>query len=241
MKRLEEAWFEYRGIRSSVYGIRIFDMPVRTMPALRGKTKDIAGASGSAFLSDGTYTDVTVTVEFSVDNAAQLSAVSSWLTGKGTLIFSDEPGLAYDARIVTPPRRSSLIIRMDAQRYTVSFSCHPFRRIWPEPADIRITASGSTLKNPGSAPASPRIKIAGSGEFMLSIGREVMWFTEISGGGIIVDSELMDALTFDGTQLANNKVSGTPFLIQPGDNTVSWAVEEGSVTSITITPRWRCF
>ena len=84
-----------------------------------------------------------------------------------------------------------------------------------------------------------------------TIGGETIYFEGVSDGGIIVDSELMDALSYDGTALANDKISGQPWLLQPGSLTVSWdfdpdGVDEAtgdllnnSVTSVEILPRWR--
>ena len=110
----------------------------------------------------------------------------------------------------------------------------------PEAEPFTISASGESFTNPGTAPSLPRVKITGSGDFSVSIGMETLFFSGVSGGGIIVDSELMDALTYDGELLANDRVSGTPFQIQTGVNVVSWLAESGSsVTAVEILPRWR--
>jgi phage-related protein len=66
-----------------------------------------------------------------------------------------------------------------------------------------------------------------------------MFFNDVDGG-IIVDTELMDAFTEDGAALANDHVSGQFFRIAPGRNVVSWQAEDGSsVSSVSILPRWR--
>ena len=128
------------------------------------------------------------------------------------------------------------------------FSCQPFARLWPEAEPIEITSSGTPLRNPGTAPSLPRIEIIGSGDFSLTIGMQTMFFIGVESG-IIVDSELLDALTLDGSLLANGKIDGDFFEIPPGESVVQWlegGIDEedestpGSIEKVTITPRWRC-
>ena len=154
----------------------------------------------------------------------------------------------YDARIVKPIEYKCVIPGEDPlYEFAVTFSCQPFPRVWPEAKPFPVTASGAQFTNPGTAPALPRIEIVGSGSFMLTIGKQTMTFTNVEGG-IIVDSELGDALTLDGALLANDKIDGELFQIQPGWNVVNWLLggssddeddQPGSIQKITITPRWR--
>ena len=241
MKRLTEAWFEYNGVRSTDFDILIPELATRQQPGHRGKSKTVSGLSGSVFITDGAYDDVTLKQGFDVQDPAQVDAVNAWLTGYGKLRFSDEPHLMLDVRIDKPYGRSSIIAKLDGQRYpAVRFTAQPFKALYPAASAKTITASGTTILNPGTAPSLPRVKIAGSGNFSVTIGMETLWFLNVDGGGIIVDSEKMDAFTYDGALLANDKFEGEPFMIQPGNNLVSWTVESGSrVDSIEILPRWR--
>ena len=65
-----------------------------------------------------------------------------------------------------------------------------------------------------------------------------MYFTGVEDG-IVVDSELMDAMDIYKTRFLNDRISGDFFEIQPGYNTVEWEVASGEITAIKITPRWR--
>ena len=172
---------------------------------------------------------------------SRLDSAAAWLTGSGPLRFSWAEDRAYDARAAKSSDAAQVSPDADPlMEFDVTFTCQPFRRLVPEAAPFTISSSGESFTNPGTAPSLPRVKITGSGDFSVSIGMETLFFSGVSGGGIIVDSELMDALTYDGELLANDRVSGTPFQIQPGVNVVSWLAESGSsVTAVEILPRWR--
>ena len=137
--------------------------------------------------------------------------------------------------------------RYAGQRFTVAWTCAPHRRLYPDAEPITITSSGTAIDNPGTAAALPRVEITGNGDFSITIGMQTAFFRGVEGG-IIVDSELGDALTTDGAQLANDRMDGELYAIQPGTNVVSWLTggededgnaTTGSVSQVRITPRWR--
>ena len=249
MKRIDKsaAWMCFRGVYNNEVGAQLIDMPQRYQPGLKGKSKEVSGRSGSVWIGDDGYGDIEVTVNLAVPESADRAAVNRWLTGAGWLIFGDEPDLAYEARIVKSYKRSNQFKRLAAQEYTVTFDCQPFKHMWPEPGALSFTESGSSFFNPGTASALPRVRIDGSGEFAVTIGGQTLYFSGVTDG-IIVDSELMDALTADGAGNANNQCSGALWELEPGWNEVSWAIDEpeegedppGSVSAVTILPRWRC-
>lgn len=246
MNRITEAWFEFKGIRSDEMGIFLRQMATRFVPGVNIARKKVAGRDGDLKYGPRTYNSVQVRIECDVRDESKLPAVLAWLTGEGRLRFSDEPEYAYDASVEKEYSRSPIMSRYKGQRFTVTWICQPFRRLYPEPGAIAFSAPG-TLENPGTATALPLIRIVGSGSFSLTIGMQTVYFNNIEGG-IAIDSELGDALTLDGSQLANDKMSGSLFEIQPGYNGISWLEGgeddegnpiSGSVTQVTITPRWR--
>ena len=248
MKRLTEAWFEFKGLRSDEMGILLKQMPVRSLPARNISRKSVAGRHGTLAYGDTTYKDVTVRLECDVRDEEKLPSILAWLTGDGLLRFSDEPDMAYEASVDKEYSRSSIQARLSGQRFTITWNCQPFRRLYPEAENVYITESDMMFNNPGTAPALPRVEIRGSGDFALTIGMQTVYFNDVQGGGIVVDSELGDALTLDGAQLANEHMDGPLFKLQPGMNGVSWTTggedeegnpTEGTVASVIITPRWR--
>ena len=225
----------------------MMDVHVFSRGQARGAQKTVAGRSGYVWIGDGASEafDIKRTCRAP---ASRLREISAWLSGAGSLRFSAEEDAMYDARIVKPVEYKCKIPGADPiYEFAVTFSCQPFPRVWPEAKPVPITVSGTELRNPGTAPALPRIEIVGSGSFLLTIGKQAMVFSDVDGG-IIVDSELGDAFTTDGALLANEHIDGELFQIQPGLNVVSWipggvgeedADVPGSVESVTITPRWR--
>lgn len=252
MKRLTEAWFEFRGVKSSDMGVLLRQMPTRYLPGRSYTRKKAAGRDGSILTGDGSCNDVSVRIECSVPDAAKLNDVLAWLTGSGSLRFSDEPNLTYDASVEKEYSRASILSRCEGQRFTVTWTCAPIRRLYPEAADIVFGASGTSFTALGTYFALPRLAIYGSGAFHVTISggghSSGMFFTGVPSEGIVVDSEKMDALTMDGAGLLNRCVlsdSGDFFRIYPGANVISWGVgsgdeeENGSITKIVLTPRWR--
>lgn len=252
MKRLTDAWFEFKGVKSSDMGVLLRQMPTRFLPGRNYTRRKAAGRDGSILTGDGSYNDVSVRIECSVPDASKLAAVLAWLTGSGSLRFSDEPNLTYDASVEKEYSRASIIPRCEGQRFTVTWTCAPIRRLYPEAADITATSSGTAFTAQGTYFALPRLAIYGRGAFHVTISggghSSSMFFASVPSPGIVVDSEKMDALTMDGAGLLNRCIlsnSDDFFRIWPGANVISWGVgsgdeeESGSITKIIITPKWR--
>ena len=63
MRRLTEAWFEYRGIRSSDMGIKLRKMATRTAPGVSIERKRVSGRDGTLRYGRATDDDVQVRIE----------------------------------------------------------------------------------------------------------------------------------------------------------------------------------
>lgn len=240
MKRLTEAWFSFKGIDSRDMGIFLKSMPVRYIPGRNITRKHASGVDGTYAYGDASYNDARVQLECDLRNENKLTDVLAWLTGDGPLIFSDEPVLAYDASIEKEYSRASIAARLTGQRFTVTWTCKPFRKIFPAADPFTLTFP-TTFINPGTAYSLPKITIVGNGDFSLSINTQMMDFIGISGG-VVLDSELKDAFVLDESVLCNDNVSGAYFKLEPGANMISWVLEAGAnIESVTIEPRWRCF
>ena len=251
MEKLTEAWFSFKGVNSEDLEIYMTQMPVRQIPARQLTRTKVAGRSGQVRQTDGSYDDITISIAFKVLDVDYLPEIAAPLTGSGPLIFSDEPEFVYDAVIEDPPQRQFAASRFDVQSYTVDFVCHPFKRL-AKPDDPYDVLDGDILLSHATAESLPRVTIAGYGAFTVTIGEHTMTFRDVTGGGVIVDSELGDVLTYDGKLLANNNADGELFVLKPGANLISWvdggtgvddADEDitlpGAVTAVTIEPRWR--
>lgn len=235
--RQSQQWMSYNGRYSYEFFAKLVSGVTHAHPEWRGKSKAPTGRDGDVFITDGTYDTTDIKVKLRCQQS-HLDDISAWLTGAGLLVFSWAPDRAYDARVQKKFDYKQYMLGSDPiVEFEITFVCQPFRLLYPGHPAVEFTSAG-TLENPGTAYSKPRVTIVGDGDFTVTIGAQTIYFTGIEDG-IIIDSDLMDALTLDGLNLANDKISGMPWTIPPGQNEVSWAIEDGSVSSVTILPRWR--
>lgn len=249
MARANSAWIEIDGVKSTTLGVQVMDAHADILPARRGTQEEAAGRSGYLWLPEDA--DETIKIKRVLRcPRSKGNDVRLWLRKEGLVRFSGRTDAAYSARVIDGVEFRQVIGGDDPlDECTVTFLCQPHPYVYPAVADISVSTSATALTQAGTAPALPKVKVAGSGYFSVTIGLQTMFFRDVTGGGIIVDSELGDVLTFDGTLLANDKADGELFCINPTRaNSVSWLTggendqgeqETGSVTGITITPRWR--
>lgn len=235
MKRLTESWFEFNGVKSTAKGVILCAMPRRPIPAECGERIQVPGRSGYLWIGqNGAYEAVKISVECESTTGYSAENVNSWLLGKtGLLRFSDEPEMAYKARCVASFARENKFLSFDKQTFTVEFDCQPHRYVYPEPEDVTLTAAG-TITNEGTAESLPRIAITATGDYTITVnGYEI----DVTGGDVVIDSEVEDCFDADGLTLANSRVTMSDYpKLSSGKNNVSWT---GSVSSVTIARRSR--
>lgn len=235
MMRITEAWFEFKGIRCTAKNVRLMQMPSRPIPAPKGRFVDVPGRDGLLWIDEGARDATQIKVSCETMDGYSRDAIAGWLQGSGALRFSDEQGRTYDATVAAAVALEPKHLRFDRQILTVTFDCQPFKRIYPAPGAVVIGASGASFTNAGSSPSAPRITATATGDYSLTVGGQLI---EVTGGSVIIDSELMDCFETNGVTLANTRVSLTDFpLLAPGSNTVTWT---GNVSKVEILPRSRC-
>lgn len=240
--RADKQWFEFNGLRSDDMGVWCVDFPRTSSGALRASAHSVSGRHGCLYLSDNTLSefDISRTIR---TRQSRLAQARQWLRGAGELVFSHRPDAVFDARILKNVEFRQLLPGEDPLwEAAVTFTCQPRPRIHPPAGESVFTQSGGLLPTPANAAGLPRVTIEGSGSFTLSIGSAVMRFSNVEGG-VIVDGELGDVLSLDASQLANDRAEGPLFSLEDEMNAVCWTTggedEEGSVTRVTILPRWR--
>ena len=181
---------------------------------------------------DYIYDDMILTVNCWIENLGSLDAVAKWLRGSGTVRFANRPAGVYYARVCNQIPFEKILRGNPQRSFTVTFRCKPFLYLDNSP-DTTITASGSTITNPGAVDSEPLIKVYGSGDITLMVGTQIVELEDISSQ-IFLDSEIQEA--YKGTTSQNNHMSGEFPKLLPGMNAISWT---GNVTSIVISPRWR--
>lgn len=234
MKQLPTAWFEFNGTRSDAMHVRLMAMPKRPIAAEQGEQIEIPGRDGYLWSPRrDARAAISLSVDCTTEDGYASQNVSRWLTGSGLLRFSDDPNRTYQARVCDEYARESMFLQFDKQKFTTTFACQPHRYLYPEADTVVLTSAGYAI-NPCTASSLPRIKVTASGAFSIYIGA---FSADVSGGSVIIDSELVDCFAADGVTLANSRVTMDEFpQLLPGGNAISW---DGSVTSVEIQGRWR--
>ena len=250
-------YFIWNGVDSRDMGVVVVKYPAIVLPTERAETVSIPGRPGFLTRTEGSgiYDGYLKTIEIGNRRWADARAISAWLRGSGTLILGSEPDYAYEARVL----KEASIDRVFGGVYsgTVAFMVQPGKAQVPPESDIVITGASATIYNPGDLPARPIYRLTGSGRMILSVTPlstysqlvvnpiDTGWESTLTGA--VIDTDAMIATTPDGTGNLNeittiyyNGVSGL-WIPPKASVTVSGAVsdEEGSVTQVIVTPRWR--
>lgn len=246
--RRNEQWFELNGVKSLDFQVILSDAPALSLPVQRSKSVSVAGRDGCLFLADEGLNCLEIQRSCRIP-ASMLRSFRAWLSANesAALRFSCETDAIYQAKLSGGVSFKQITSDQDPIfAFSLLWICQPMPHLYPPAEELVFTSSG-VLENPCTAESLPRISIEGSGAFSLSIGAQRMFFREVEEG-VIVDSELCDALTLDASLLANEWVEGDFFRIPAGESSLSFEIggedEEGNILSgeiskITILPRWR--
>lgn len=235
------AWFSFAGHKNTEYGVHLLSMPTRPHPARKGTLLSLPAADGKFWQDDDAYDQIVIPICCITLDNANIDTINAWLSGKGNLIFGDEPQRVYHAQITKEFSRSNRSQRLRGQEFTVSFDCEPYRYNVNAANDAEtINESGTSITNPGTVASAPLLKVTGTGEATLMIGQNTLLFSSFPAP-IYVDCEAKIAYTGTGTAsdpmlLATQYVTGEWMRIEPGANFVSFT---SGITSVEITPRWR--
>ena len=227
-------YFIWNGVDCRQYGIHVSELPPITIPLERSTQTNVPGRPGSLTQLEGedVYDDMILTATCFISDPAQIPAIAAWLKGSGTVTFANRTGGYYKARIANQIPFEKVLRGNPHCTFAVNFRCYPF---WYQEnvADISVTASGTTVNNPGSVYSEPLITVTGSGDITLMVGTTIVELTGISGS-IVLDCALKEV--YKGTTLMNDHMTGEFPVLKPGMNVISWT---GTVTKIVISPRWR--
>ena len=227
-------WFEWNGVRCTEYGIYVTEQPPPTIPEERVTFTKVPGRSGSLTTLEGefVYEDMVLTAACVIADPDKIPEIAGWLRGSGTVTFANRDGGFYYARVINQIPFEKILRGNPHRSFVVNFRCKPF---WYADGTSKatLTASGSSVNNPGDIYSEPVITIRGSGDITLMIGQNIVELSDITEG-IVIDSALQEA--YWGMELRNHCMSGDFPKLYPGSNPISWT---GDVTIIEIEPNWR--
>lgn len=245
-----EAWFSFKGISCFGYSVRMVSPPTRPHPARKGEYINVPGTDGEIWLDGGGHKNIQISVRCIAEDNINIDHINSWLSGRGELIFGDEPERAYKANVTGEFARNNLYSVMRGQEFTVSFDCEPYRyKADPSGDDLNFAvtypSTGSwSIANEGSVDSLPLLRVnSSSGGCSITIGDNALTIGYI-GKPVYIDCEAKFAYTIndDGSlEFASMYVVGDWPRIAPGLNTLTITSGDtiGNSVSVTITPRWR--
>lgn len=236
----EELYFTFNGIDSRDVGVRVLELPPRTMPQRRYAEYTVPGRDGALRSWDGAYEPIQLPVRIYLPYAqgagglSPLPEIADWLDGSGWLTLSDRPGRKYDAAVTLETQYAAWVQAFEDIVATVTFTAEPYAYLTGAHHEA-LTESGASIDNPGDCDAAPVISIWGSGSFNLMIGQQILEFDGVtaaeSGPSLIVDSDLGDCYLGD---VSMNHLMTGPFpTLKPGPNSVSWVVPAGLTGAVT--------
>jgi len=221
------------------FGIYVASRPHLPSPERRVTYIDVPGMDSRLRRDEGTYGDITLSVECSFlgDPVPKISAVKGWLLGAGEadLTFSHIPGRKYRAQVVNSIDFE--IVLKITSHFVILFNCQPFQYATDNAPIVVTDGSGYVLSNPGTVKSLPNIKITGSGAGALTVNEDTVSFSDIDGT-VTLDSMVQETYQGTGTTLVskNSTKTGDYPILLPGENAISFS---GGITSLEITPNWR--
>lgn len=248
-------WFIWNGEYCTDHGMHAMTQPTIIVPKERVTYVNIPGRGGSLTTLEGSniYDDISLSCNcliedpfpvIGVEKTDLISEIAAWLKGSGTVTFANRDNGFYYARIDNQLPFDKIVRGNPHMAFPVQFRCKPFFYLFEGQESETFTESIHELDNPGNIPSEPLIRIEGSGTCTIMCGGSTML---IDLGNnltyIILDCEAKVAYTgeqgsaLDPYQIRGTRVTGEWFTIPAG---ISQFVSSGGVTSVTLTPRWRC-
>lgn len=229
----------FNGINGNTLGCIVEKYPARILPRRLYSSEKIPGRNGNLTRFEG-YANVHLLYDVYLSaEASGLQAVAedvvNWLYGPASyarLEDSYNTGIYRMAQLAGPDEVLNYFQQFG--RCTLDFEAMPQR--WLTAGETATTYSGdATITNPTQYEAQPLIVVSGTGDVEFNIGGYDVVIDDMTGS-ITLDCEVMDAYD-NGTNL-NNTVTlpnGWPKLAA-GANALTFV--SGSITDITVTPRW---
>ena len=211
-----------------IKGLLISELPIISKPNMRAKETVIDGVDGSTIEELG-YESYDKDIVIGLKIGADLDKVTEFFTGKGKIVFSNEPDKYYVGQFIKNIDYSRLLRYRVAK---VTFRTQPFKYNRVEVAREATAARTSMIvENIGNHTSMPLITIKGSGTVELTVnGDKVCRYTFPNGeNAVLLDGEKQDAY-WENT-LKNRNMYGEFPIFEKGNNVISWS---GTVEKIQI-------
>lgn len=218
--------FIFNDISSDSYDIIIKKMPPITSPLRRIESIQIDGRNGNLHIDNGTYESKNITIECVVLSTDHISDIKGWLTGIGTISFSNEPDIEYDCVVKNQISLEKYLTHL--KEFPLQLELSPIGHSATQTL-VTKTTFPATFTVDGTIGVAPILEIKGSGDATITLNGIAFTLSDLSSTAYIVDCNLMN-VTKNFVQ-SNDKFTGSfPNLII-GSNSLSVV---GTVTEIKI-------
>lgn len=235
-------WIMWNGVSSEEMGLVVERMPYISRAKLRTQEFVVPGRSGVLHAWDGSHEMITLKILLNLMQSQHAGEINAWLSGRGTLITSDEPTRCWKGIIAQEVAWTryrpyghaydSISVMIDADPYMYEAS-----------PSHTVLVEADSIEGDGTLPAAPLIAVSGEGEGALSVGGTTVSFTGLTAGTpLYLDCDAKIAYTLsDGEPESANALveivdNEWPALACTGSTAVSWT---GGVTGIDVQHNWR--
>lgn len=244
---MEKFSIETRGYSSDEYNLKCISHTGLNFTNSEYEEVSVPGRDTPFIKNKYTKPRVSVQVEAIVDSddlITDASLIKRWLTNdvRDERIYLTNMGDYYLKGFLDNKLDIEQVIRQTGQ-INFTFNCQPF--LYHTSGDVEVVAiqdneiKKDVLINPAHE-GKPLIKISCSGEVVkFSIGGNQITLKNVDST-YYIDCQSMEMYMYDNSNnivLQNSKMYSDFFILGEGRHTIT--VEEGTVSNLSITPRWR--
>ena len=219
--------FTFNGTASTTYDIIVKRLPVVTTPERDIESIKVDGRNGNLHIDNETYNSFNTTMEIIINDLTELNAIKGWLTGIGTIIFSDRPSVQYTA--VIKNQLSYDMYAYNSKVVPIQMELSPIGLSTTQTTETKTTSPAS-FTVAGTFEVKPTLEIKGTGEATITLNGTAFTLSDCSTTAYVVDCDLMN-VTKSGTNVNNEFAGSFPSLVI-GTNALSWTCTVSEVKVI---------
>lgn len=166
--------FSFKGISSQDMGVKIITMSGAQRAPCEPEITSIPGRCNPLIFEKQERQTTEITAELLVESPDKVRNIFSWLSGRGKLIFSDEPDKYYN--VISDDVISLQRIDERIQSFEIKFVCEPFAYSATNPfvstpmsMDDDMPTGSMTIINNGTAESEPRWYFSLAGKLRVTV------------------------------------------------------------------------
>lgn len=218
--------FKFNNISSDTYNIVVKEMPTFNLPKRDIEIVKIDGRNGNLYIDNETYNSYSITIECILMDLTKINDIKAWLTGIGTIEFSDNPGIYYDCIIKNQIPFEKYLTYL--KEFPIQLELNPIGKSTDLTTETK-TVTPATFTVGGNINIKPILEIKGSGTGVFNLNGKEFTVNSLTSIATIIDCDLMNT-TKDGVNSNNLYIGNYPNLVV-GTNNLTWT---GDVSEVKI-------